>query len=154
MSNKKEAVFTSNTVLHAADVVTKGFDTTLKAVKDSFEKSMKTAAELASFNHGSLETFIKASQVYAAGLQDISKHLAASGNTSLDASVSFTKSLFGVKTIAEAVNLHSGFTRGAIERAVVETNKMADASTKLAEQAIAPLTARLALAAATFSKIA
>jgi phasin family protein len=62
------------------------------------------------------------------------------------------KSLMGVKSIKEAVDLQTGFTKSSIEKAVSETNKLTHASVKLAEQTIAPITARITLAVETFSK--
>ena len=64
----------------------------------------------------------------------------------------FTKSLMGVKSVKEAIDLQAGFTKSSIEKAVSETNKLTDASVKLAEQTIAPITARITLAVETFSK--
>jgi phasin family protein len=162
---------TAETIKESTDAATKGIDKTLHAVKEgmekaakgfetqqvkmkeSVEKAMKTAEEMVAFSQGNLEAFMKASQIYATGLQDISKHLAASSKTSLEESVAFTKSLLGVKSVKEAVDLQSGFTRSTIEKAVAETNKVTDASVKLAEQAIAPLTARLTLAVEKFGKV-
>jgi phasin family protein len=162
---------TAETIKESSDAAAKGFDKTLHAVKEgmekaakgfesqqvkmkeSVEKAMKTAEEMVAFSQGNLEAFMKASQIYATGMQDISKHLAASSKTSLEESVAFTKSLMGVKSVKEAVDLQSGFTRSTIEKAVAETNKVTDASVKLAEQAIAPLTARLTLAVEKFGKV-
>jgi phasin family protein len=162
---------TAETIKETTDAATKGFDKTLHAVKEgmekaakgfetqqvkvkeSVEKAMKTAEEMVAFSQGNLEALMKASQIYATGLQDISKHLAAHSKTSMEESVAFTKSLMGVKSVKEAVDLQSGYARASIEKAVSETNKVTDASVKLAEQAIAPLTARLTLAVEKFGKI-
>jgi phasin family protein len=95
---------------------------------------------------------MKASQIYASGFQDISKHIAASSKASIEESVAFTKSLMGVKSVKEAVDLQTGFAKSSIEKAVSETNKITDASVKLAEQAVAPITARISLAVETFGK--
>jgi len=66
---------------------------------------------------------VKASKIFAEGLQGISKEVAASNKASIEHSVSFTKSLLGVKSIKEAVDLQSSFARSSIEKAVSETNK-------------------------------
>jgi len=162
---------TAETIKESSEAATKGFDKTLHAVKEgmekaakgfetqqvkvkeSVEKAMKTAEELVSFGQGNVEAFIKASQIYASGLQDITKHLTAHSKASMEESVAFTKSLMGVKSVKEAVDLQTGFAKSSIEKAVAETNKVTDASVKLAEQAIAPLTARLTLAVEKFGKI-
>jgi phasin family protein len=131
---------------------TKGIETSQVKMKESVEKAMKTAEEMVSFGQGNLEAIMKASQIYASGFQDISKHLAATSKASLEESVAFTKSLMGVKSVKEAVDLQSSFAKSSIEKAVSETSKITDATVKLAEEAIAPLTARMSLAVEKFGK--
>ncbi len=55
------------------------------------------------------------------------------------------KALAGVKSLKEAVDLQTTLARASVEKVVTE------ASLKLTEQAWAPLTARVNLAADTFS---
>ncbi|HUW79690.1 MAG TPA: phasin family protein [Acidocella sp.] len=166
----KAAAEAATTIEHSAEAVTKGFDKTLLAVKEGIEKAtkgletshlklkenvekaVKTSEEILAFSQGNFEAFMKASQIYAAGFQGISKHFADSSKASIEESVAFTKSLIGVKSVKEAVDLQTGFAKSSIEKAVAETNKITDASVKLAEQAVAPLTARIALAVETFGK--
>ncbi len=139
-------------VREGIEKATKGLETSQLKIKESVEKAVKTSEEMFTFSQGNLEAFIKASQIYAAGFQDISKQFAASSKASLEESVAFTKSLLGVKSIKEAVDLQTGFAKSSIEKAVSESNKLTDATVKLAEQAIAPLTARISLAVETFGK--
>jgi len=131
---------------------TKGFETSQVKLKEHVEKAMKSSEEMMAFSKGNMEAFIAASKIFATGLQHISKDLADSNKASIEESVAFTKSLLGVKSVKEAVDLQSGFARSKIEKAVAETNKVTDATVKLAEQAIAPLTARLTLAVEKFGK--
>jgi phasin family protein len=131
---------------------TKGLETSQMKLKEGVEKAVKTSEEILSFSQGNLEAVIKSSQIYSAGFQDISKYFAASSKASIEESVAFTKSLMGVKSVKEAVELHTGFAKSSIEKAVSESNKLTDATVKLAEQAIAPLTARISLAVETFGK--
>ena len=160
----------ATTIEHATETATKGFDKTMAAVKEgmekatkgletsqaklkeNMEKAVKQSEEMLAFTQGNLEAMMKAAQIYAAGVQDLSKHLAATGKTSIEESVSFTKSLMGVKSVKEAVDLQTGFAKSTIEKAVTETSKITDATVKLTEQAVAPLTARIALAVETFGK--
>jgi phasin family protein len=139
-------------VKEGIEKATKGMETSQLKLKEGVEKAMKTSEEMLAFSQGNLEAMIKASQIYATGFQDISKHMAASGKASLEESVAFTKSLMGVKSVKEAVDLQTGFAKASIEKAVAETNKITDATVKLAEQAVAPLTARISLAVETFGK--
>ena len=152
------------------DITSKGFDTTLASMKEGMdkaskgmetsqlklkegvEKAMKTAEEMISFSQGNIEAMMKSSQIYASGFQDIAKRFAASNKAALEESVSFTKSLMGVKSVKEAVDLQSDFARASIEKLVSETNQMTDASVRLAEEAVQPLTARMSMAVQTFGK--
>ncbi len=140
------------TMKEGMEKAAKGFETSQMKMKEGVEKAMKTAEEMMAFSQGNMEALVKASQIYAAGFQDISKNFAASSKASLEDSVAFAKSLMGVKSVKEAVDLQTGFAKTSIEKAVAETSKITDASVKLAEQAVAPLTARIALAVETFGK--
>jgi phasin family protein len=169
-TNSKAASEAAATIERTADVTNKGFDKTLVAmkegveraakgleisqakVKENMEKAMKSAEQMLAFGQGNMEAMVKASQIYATGFQDISKQFAASNKASLEEAVAFTKSLMGVKSVKEAVDLQTGFTKSSIEKAVSETKKLTDASVKLAEHTIAPITARITLAVETFSK--
>jgi phasin family protein len=161
----------TTTIEHTADAASKGFDKTLVAMKEGMEratkgletsqvkmkeqveKAMKTAEEMLVFGQGNMEALMKASQIYASGFQDISKHVTASSKGSLEETVAFTKSLMGVKSVKEAVDLQTGFAKSSIEKAVSEANKLTDASVRLTEQVIAPIAARFTLAVETFGKM-
>ncbi|HQT46205.1 MAG TPA: phasin family protein [Acidocella sp.] len=143
---------TLEAVKEGIEKATKGLETSQIKMKEGVEKAVKTSEEILAFTQGNLEASIKASQIYAAGFQELSKQLAASSKVSIEESVAFTKSLMGVKSVKEAVDLQTSFTKAAIEKAVAESNKISDATVKLAEQAIAPLTARVTLAVETFGK--
>ena len=171
MSTTKMKAVTSEAIDTSSEAATKGFESTMTAVKEgiekatkgfessqvklkeSVEKAMKSSEELLAFSQANLEAFMKASKIFATGLQTISKDVAAHNKASIEESVSFTKSLLGVKSVKEAVDLQSTFARASIEKAVSETNKVTDASVKLAEEAMAPLTARLTVAVEKFGKI-
>lgn len=131
--------------------VSAGFQKTQAEVKMKMEKAMKTAEEFVTFGQGNVEAFMKSSQIWATGLQDISKLFAATAQAQFDETVSTFKALSGVKSIKEAMDLQSTFARSSLDKAVAETTKLTDASMKLAEQALAPITARMTLAAEKFT---
>src|SRR5208337_2355090 len=132
------------------------------AVSDAAEKGqkqatqsmakVKTAEEFVSFNQGNLEALIKSGQILATGMQDLGKQVAATAQARLKESMATFKALGSVKSVKEAVDLQTTYARSSIEKAMADTGKLTDASFKLAEQAIAPLTARVTLAVEKFSK--
>jgi phasin family protein len=134
--------------------LTAGFEATQAQVKQAAEKAVTTAEELVAFNQGNLEAFIKAGQIWTAGVQDLSKHIAASAKASLDDSIATFKALSGVKSIKDAIDLQTSFARSTLEKTLAESGKITDASFKLTEQALAPITARVTVAVEKFAKAA
>jgi phasin family protein len=122
-------------------------------VKVTMERAMKTAEDFVSFGQGNIEAFVKAGQIWAAGVQDMGKQFAATAQAQMDHTVATMKALAGVKSLKEAMELQSSLARASMEKAVAETGKLTDASLKLTEQAIAPITARVTLAMEKFGAI-
>jgi phasin family protein len=139
-------------VREGMEKATKGLETSQAKLKEGVEKAVKKSEEMLAFSKGNMEAIVKATQIYATGFQDLSKHFAATSKASLEESVAFSKSLLGVKSVKEAVDLQTSFTKSSIEKAVAESNKLTDATVKLTEQAIAPITARISLAVESFGK--
>lgn len=129
---------------------TKGFETQQVKIKETMVKAMKTSEDLVAFSQGNFEAFVKAGQIFTSGIHGISKHIASSTQASVEETVALTKALAGVKSVKEAVDLQTGYARSVVEKAVAETGKVTDASLKLTEQTIAPLTARVTLAVEKF----
>jgi len=131
-----------------------GFADTQAKVKEGMEKAMKTAEELVAFNQGNVEAMVKSGQIWAAGMQDIGKQIAANAQASFDESMSAFKALTSVKSLKDAFELQAGLARSTIEKTLAESGKLTDASMKLTEQTLAPLTARVSLAMEKFAKSA
>jgi len=126
-------------------------ETTAK-FKQGMEKTMKTAEEFAAFGQANIEAFVKSGQIWAAGIQDLTKQAAAAAQASFDETVSTFKAMSTVKTVKDAIDLQTSLARQSLEKTVAETTRMTDASLKLTEQAMAPIAARMNTAMETFSK--
>ena len=131
-----------------------GFTETQAKVKEGMDKVMKTAEELVAYSQGNVEAMVKSGQVWAAGVQDISKQIAANAQASFDETVSTFKALTSVRSLKDALDLQTTFARSTMEKTLAESGKLTDASLKLTEQTLAPLTARLSLAVEKFAKSA
>ena len=163
---------TATTEDQAADVADKGFASTVSGLKDGvtkaaqgfadtqarmkegMEKAMKTAEELLAFGQGNVEAMIKSGQIWAAGVQDIGKQIAANAQASVDETVSTFKAFASAKSLKDAFELQASLARATLEKTLAESGKLTDASLKLTEQTLAPLTARVSLAMETFAKSA
>lgn len=129
-----------------------GFEKTQARVKEGMEKAMKTAEDFVAFGQGNLEAVMKASQIWVAGMQDIGKQVAASAQGSVEETMATFKALATVKSLKDAIDLQTGLARTTIEKTLAESGKLTDASIKLTEQALAPITARVSLAVEKFAK--
>ncbi len=142
VSNLKEAVAKQAT----------SFNDTQTKVKDGMDKAMKTAEEFVAFGQGNMEALMKSSQIWSSGMQELSRQFAATAQASFQDTVSTFKALSGVKSLKDAVDLQANLARSTMEKTFSESGKLTDASFKLAEQALAPITARMTLAVEKFAK--
>ena len=110
---------------------------------------MKTAEEFMTFSQANVEAFVKSSQIFATGLQEMSKQFAATAQATVDETMSTLRAMSTVKSIKEAMDLQASLSRFAMDKAVTQTGQVAEASFKLAEQTIAPIAGRVTLAADT-----
>jgi phasin family protein len=131
-----------------------GFENAQAKTREGVNKVIRTTEELVQFNQGNIEAFVKSGQIWAAGVQDLTKQAAASAQASFNETVSTYKALATVRSVKEAIDLQTSLARSSVEKAVAESSRLADASVKLAEQALAPLTARVKLAVEKFAKSA
>jgi phasin family protein len=136
----------------ASDAAVAGFEKTQVKIKEGVEKAMKTAEEIMSFNQGNIDALMKSSQIWAAGIQDLSKQWAATAQTAMGETMTTFKALSSVKSLKEAIDLQTNLARSSMEKAMAESGKFTDASVKLAEQTMAPIAARVTLAVESFTK--
>jgi phasin family protein len=127
---------------------------TQPTMSQGIKTMMKTTEDFVAFSQANLEAFVKSGQIWSAGVQELTKQLASSAKASFDDSVSTFKAMSTVKSVKEAMDLQSSFAKAALEKAMAESNKLTDASIKLTEQTLAPITARVTVAVETFGKAA
>jgi phasin family protein len=139
-----------NAINKATEAVEKG----QAHVQDGIRTTIKQAEEFVSLGQGTFEAVVKSSQVWAAGVQDLAKQVAASAQTSLDETLATFKSLSSVKSPQEALELQTKLARSTLERALADSSRIGDASIKLFEQALAPLAARANVAVEKLNKTA
>ena len=86
-------------------------------------------------------------------MQDIGKQMAASAQASFEETVATFKALSSVKSLKDAFELQASFARSTMEKTLAESGRLTDASLKLTEQALAPITARVSMAVEKFAKV-
>jgi len=154
---KQTPDFTNGMTFEAGtEAFAKGYEQMVAAFKQQVEtvapNATKTFDELAAFGRGNVDAAIQAGSIAAKGVQAIGEELAAYNKKALDIGVANAKSLFGVKTVQEAVELQTGFARAGFDELVAESTKLGKLSAKVVEETQAPINARINDAVETFSK--
>lgn len=130
----------------------------IEAVQTHMEKgmdqAMKTVEEFVTFGRGNVEAMMKSGQIWATGLQDLGKQVAATAQAQFEGTVSAFKALAGAKSMKDAFELQATFARTTFEKTLADSGRLTESSIKLTEQALAPVTARVTLAVEKFSAAA
>jgi len=149
-----EAVETAARTVAKAEMstVAENIHNTQTEIKTNMDKAMKTAEELVTFGQGNIEAIMKSNQIWMAGLQDMSKAFAATAQAQMEETVSTMKTFAGLRSIKDAMDLQTSFARTSFEKALSESGKLTEHSMKLAEQAMAPITARMTIAVEKFGR--
>jgi phasin family protein len=148
----KAAEATVSGIRDGMEEATAAVDTTQVKMKQGMEKAMKTAEEFVAFGQGNVEAFVKSSQIWTAGAQDLSKQVAATAQSSFDDVMTTFKAMSSVKSLKDMFDLQANFARATLEKTMSESGKLTEASFKLTEQALAPITARMTLAVEKLAK--
>jgi len=143
------AAVTSEAVETASSI-----EPTKPTITQGIKSMMKSTEDLVAFGQANLEAFVKSGQIWSAGVQELTKQIATTAKASFDESISTFKAMSTAKSVKEAMDLQSSFAKAALEKAMAESNKLTDASIKLTEQTLAPITARVTVAVETFGKSA
>ena len=125
-------------IKQGAATATAGMEQAQVQVKEGMQRVLKTAEQMTSFSQGNMEALMKSHQILANGFTDLSRMFAASAKTSLDETMS-------------TFELQTSFAKSSLEKALSESSRMTEQSMKLAEQAFAPISARVNAAVETFS---
>jgi phasin family protein len=142
----QDAIAASQSAFNTSMVdATAGLEKTQAQVKEHMEKAMKK---------GTVEALVKSGQIWSAGVQDLSKQMAATAQSQLEQTLSTFRALSGLRSLKDMMELQASYARASMEKAMAETGRLTDASFKLAEQTMAPLSARVSLAVESFSKAA
>ncbi|MGI4945225.1 MAG: phasin family protein [Janthinobacterium lividum] len=128
-----------------------GLEQVQTQMRQGMEKAVKGAEQLVAFSQGNAEAMMKSSQILAGGMQELSRQMMETAQAQFEQSMQALRAFAGVKSPKEALELQSSALRGAYEALVAESGRITERSMKLAEQASAPLTARIGVAMETFS---
>lgn len=122
------------------------------AVQRTTEGMFKAVEDVADFGRGNVEAMARATQLYVSGVQDLSRQSMALLQSLAEQAMENTRAIATAKSLKEAADLQASFARTAFERTAAEQARLQEAALRVAEQATAPITARMSAAFERFGR--
>lgn len=126
------------------------YDKAVALSKDNVAAAVKAGSaafkgyeDVIEFNRENMDAMLKSGMIVARGLQDLNKTLLTLAQEQIEDTVAAGKALIGVRTLRDVVDIQAGLVKGSVDKMVAEANKIGEVSVKLAEEASAPITARV-----------
>lgn len=163
---KKPAVITGTSIIaKSKDTImakTTDFTATIKTAlvevkskaQAAFEKGSAVATETTEFAKGHVEATVESGKILAAGLKTLGTDYVAESKKALETMTADVKELAAVKSPTDFFQLQANLMRRNFEAAVAYGTKSSAAATKLANEAFAPISARVSLAVEKLNKAA
>ena len=121
-------------------------------VKAGAQAAAKGYGDLTGFGKDNVQAVMTSGAILAKGMQDLNDVWRGLARASVEDAVGATKALFGCKTLPEMIEVQTGLARAQYEKFVEDSRRLSAMSAKLAENASAPITARVTVAVEKFNK--
>jgi len=129
------------------EAASKGYEQAVELTREQVGKAstafIKGFGDIQGLGKGNVDAVVEAGTVWAKGAEQISKQVMALTQNSVQSSVVTAKALMGCKTLREVIDLQADFARSNFDTLVNEGTKLGELSFKVANEAIAPIQARV-----------
>jgi len=134
---------TKSTSSNGAETVESALYTGAEAMKDSFERAIKGYDQFVSFSKDTAEAVIKSANAAGKGLETINSEVFSYTRKSIEDGIVASKAIMASKSVNEAIQLQSEYSKAAIETYVDELAKFGDLALAITRSAATPLQARV-----------
>lgn len=146
MATAKNTDFAATAKEVAADVQ--------ERAKTAFAKTSEFASDANEFNKANVEAVVESGKIFFAGAQDMAREQVETGKTVIETVTDDAKKMAAVKSPTELMQLQGEFARRNFDAVVSYGSKRAEAWVKLYNDAFAPISNRVSVAAEKISKAA
>ena len=122
--------------------------------KDAYEKGTAAMTEATDFARGNVEALVESGKIFADGVQDLGKTYVEEAKGAYEALTGDLKEMAAVKSPTELFQLQGKIMRRNFDPLVATGSKNTEAVMKLANDAFAPISGRVNLAAEKLAKAA
>lgn len=135
-----------------------GYEQAVEMTKKQVEKSSKAVREgygdFAALSKENVEAAISSGTIMAKGFETLGKEVVSFARQSVEGNVAATTAILGAKSLNEVVDLQNDYARKSFDQFVAESTKLTELSVKVANDALAPIKARVDVAVEQFTKAA
>lgn len=121
--------------------------------KAAYEKGAEVATEVTDLAKGNVEALVESSKIFASGAQALGKTYVEEAKSAYETMSADVKELAAVKSPTELFQLQGKIARRNFDTFVATSSKNTEAFLKLANEAFAPLTSRVDVAAEKLAKV-
>ena len=146
MANTQTTDFTQAAKTAAAEAQTRA--------KAAFDKLQAYAGDVTEFTKGNVEALVESGKILGAGVQDIARSEVEAAKNAFETATADLKAMAGIKNPTDLFKLQGEIARRNFDALVARTSKNAEVSMKLANDAFAPISSRMSLAAERLSNAA
>ncbi|WP_029009835.1 phasin family protein [Azospirillum halopraeferens] len=127
-----------------------------KTQQEQVEKAaaqlLKGYEELAALTKENVDALVLSGTIVAKGAEEAGKQMAAYTQASMEKGVAAGKAAFTVKSLRELFDLQNAYVKQSVDSFVTESTRMQELSAKIANEAFAPINARVNATVAKLSK--
>lgn len=149
---KEKIMATKNTTTDYTDTVSAAVADIQDRQKAAYEKGNEMLAEMTDFAKGTTEAVVESSKIVASAMQDLGRSYAEEARNAYEQATADLKEIAAVKSPTELFQLQGKILRRNFDAVVATTSKNAETVMKVSNDAFAPISARLNVAAEKFSK--
>ena len=146
MANAKTTDYTAKAKTVAADMQTRA--------KAAYDKGTEMTQDVVEFQKGNLEALVESGKILANGMQDMGRTYVEEAKSAAETVQDDVKKMAAIKSPTELFQLQGEIVRRNFDAMVSTTSKNTEAMLKLANEAFAPLSSRMSLAAEKVRKAA
>lgn len=122
--------------------------------KGMYDKGTEMTKDMAEFQRGNFEALVESGKILASGMQDMGRTYVEEAKSAAETVQGDVKKMAAIKSPTELFQLQGEIARRNFDAMVSTTSKNTEAMLKLANEAFAPLSSRMSLAAEKVRKAA
>lgn len=122
--------------------------------QEAYDKGTSMVSDMTEAAKGNVEAMVESGKIMAAGMQDMGKSYADEAKSAYETMTADLKEMAAVKSPTELFQLQGKIMRRNFDAMVATSSKGAESAMKLANDAFAPISARVNLAVEKMSKAA